>query len=196
MIFWLTVMTGVLTVLIGNRKGFFPMWATLFNIVISIYVSVMLTPTIIGWIPDIGSNGYHQVGCVAGLAVVFFVILQTIATHYFTADSNVILPDMVEKIGTGVISFLVGYLVCGFVFFIICIMPFSDQPIAKKILGKDQRSLSAVASVTKTCNFVGSLSLQCHEDTTIPKIIDWFIEPPDKPQDNDEINNSDHDSTE
>ena len=183
MIFWLTIMIGILAVLIGKKKGFFPMWAILFNIMIPIYISVMLTPTVVGVIPDIGTNGYNQAGCVAGIAILFFVFLQFIATNYFTADSDVILPDFVEKIGTSVISFIAGYLACCFIFFIICIMPFSDKPIAKKILGKDQRSLSAVASVAKTCDFVGAISLQCHEDTTVPKIVDWFIEPAYKPTD-------------
>ena len=183
MIFWLTVMIGALAVIIGFRKGFFFMWAILFNLLIAIYLGVMLTPTIVGLIPGIEDNGYHRAGCVVGIAFVTFAFLYTIAIVYFAADSKITLPQFLDKVGTCLISFFVGYLICSFIFFVVCVMPFSKAPLMKKILDKEKQAPSAVAAVQKSCNFIGALSLQ-HRENPTPQIVAWLIDAPDKAEDN------------
>ena len=176
MLFWLAVIIGIVTAFIAVRKGFYPIWAIFFNVLIAIHISVLLTPSLVGWVSDITEQGYHQASCVGGIAIVVFAILQTIATLFFIKeDSDIGLPDIIEKIGTPLLGFLTGYLVTSFIIFVICIMPFSKAPCAQKILGKEKPT--AVASITISCDFVSVISLHYKQDIA-PKVIKWLIEPP------------------
>ena len=192
MLFWFAVIVGIITAFIAVKKGFYPAWAVLFNILISIHVSILLTPSLVGWISDITESGYHQASCVAGVAIVVFVILQTIASLYVIkkGDYTVTLPHIFEKIGTPLIGFLSGYLVSSFLIFVICIMPFSKHPAAQTIFGKDKPAPTAVASITKACDFISVVSLHYKQDI-VPKVVDWLI----KPADEDTMPNRSNEST-
>lgn len=186
MIFWLTVMIGVLAAIIGLRKGFFFMWAIFFNLLIAIYLGIMLTPAIVKLIPGIEDNGYHRAGCVAGIAIVTFAFLYTVAIVYFYVDSKITLPQFIDKVGTCLVSFFTGYLICSFVFFVVCVMPFSKAPLMKKILGREKQAPSAVATIQKSCSFVDALSLQCRENPA-GQVVAWLTGAPDKAEDDKDI---------
>ena len=173
MIFWCAILVGILFAVMGVRKSFYPMWAILFNILVSIYVGLMLTPTIIGIIPDIADSRYHHAACVAVLAIVIFIILQAIANSFIKSTSEVSFPKLFNSVGAGLLGFLSGYFLCSFVFLIICVMPFSRQPFMKTICSQTGPS----KSVTTACNFINTLSLQ--SDNT-SKVIEWLSTPLDE----------------
>ena len=190
--FWFSVLVGAVFAMIGIKKGFYPIWAILFNILISIYLGIMLAPTIVGIIPDIGGSRYHYAGCVAGIAIVVFAVFQTIATSLLTGTCTVSFPKIFSNVGAGILGFLSGYLVCSFALFVICITPFSKEPFMRSICGRDDLAPSAVASVVKVCDFVGALSLQRY-DNVAAGVVDWLIMPADESGGNpDETERTDH----
>ena len=176
MTFWLAVSVGIITAFIGVKKGFYTLWALLFNILIAIYLGILLTPSVIGWVPDLTDSGYHQAACVAGIAVIVFAVLQTISMLCVTEDFQPALPELVGRIGAPLLGFLAGYLVTCFLVFVICIMPFAKHPVAKNFLGEEKPAPTALASVEKACNFVGIISLQ-YQQNIVPKVAAWLIEP-------------------
>ncbi len=190
--FWFAVLVGAVFAMIGIKKGFYPIWAILFNILISIYLGIMLAPTIVGIIPDIGNSRYHYAGCVAGIAIVTFTVLQTIATSFLTGTYDVSFPKIFSSVGAGILGFLSGYLVCSFALFVICIMPFSKEPFIRKVCGQSDLAPSAVASVVNVCDFVGDLSMQ-HYDNVAAGVVDWLIMPADESEYNpDKTEGTDH----
>jgi hypothetical protein len=44
MVFWAGILVGGLFIWFAVKIGFYEMWATLFNIVISIYIAIFLSP--------------------------------------------------------------------------------------------------------------------------------------------------------
>ncbi|MBA7485891.1 hypothetical protein ES707_21443 [subsurface metagenome] len=75
MILLLAVVVGVVFAVIGVRKGFFPMWLVLFNILISIYVGVMLSPTLVAIRPDMEQEPYYLAAFIAVTSVMIFIVL-------------------------------------------------------------------------------------------------------------------------
>ena len=184
MLFWLAVLVGVIFAVFSIKGGFYSMWAILFNILISIFLGVMLCPTIIGLIPDIGDSRYHHAGCVAGITVVVFAVLQTITVNFLIGteaekkvEEKISFPQIFNTVGAGLVGFLAGYIVCGFVFFIVLIMPVSEEPIVKSIC---EQSGFAVQSVEKVCDFVGGISLQSYGKAGPKAVIDWLTTPEEK----------------
>lgn len=181
--FWLAVLVGILVAVVAIKNGFYSMWAILFNILISIYLGVMLCPTIIGLIPDIGDSRYHHAGCIAGVAVVVFAIFQTITVNFLMGTETgkgtdkISFPKVFNTVGAGVIGFLTGYIVCGFVVFVFVVTPLSQEPMVKGIF---EQSGFAAQSVENLCGFVGAVSLQCYDEAGPGDVVEWLATPEKK----------------
>jgi len=186
--FWCAILIGILVAVMAIKTGVYMMWAILFNALISIYLGVMLCPTIIGLIPDIGDSRYHHAGCVGGIAVVIFAICQTITVNFLLgeeADKNkkneeaISFPKVVNTIGAGLAGFFLGYVVCGFVIFVFLITPLSKESIVKSIC---EQTGFAAQSVQAVCGFVGGISLQCHDEAEPGDVVEWLTTPESEQQ--------------
>lgn len=176
MIFWFAVLVGVIFAVIGIRKSFYPMWMMLFNILVSIYLAVMLSPLIVQIRPDMDQLRYYFAACVAVIAVMAFIILQVIKTSFLAEISESLCPRFFDNVGAGILGFLSGYVVISFAFLVVCIMPFSEQSFMKGILGDGVSTPSGVKPVVKACDFVAKASMQVYSDTA-GGVVDWLVAP-------------------
>lgn len=190
MLFWIMVLVGILFAVAMIRKGFFTTWAILFNIIISIYLGVMLEPAIIEILPDVGNSGYHHAICLLVIAILSFTILQTIAVTFLIGTYEVTFPQIVNSIGSGLLGFISGYLVCGFVLFVLCVGQFSNIAFVEKICGQGRVKAVAKGPVVKVCSFVAAVSFQ--DSTGNQEVIDGLLSTeyeiePEAHEENDEL---------
>ena len=178
MIFWVAVLVGIVFAFIGKQKGFFVMWAALFNVLVAIYLGIMLTPIFVKYITAVTDSSLHRAVCLSVLTIVIFTILQTIASTFFTGTFVVTFPKIFDNIGAGILSFILGYLVCNFIFLALCISQFSEHTFVSKLCGQDSLKSTAVPSIAKACKFVASASMQ-HENGGI-EIINKLLIPPEQ----------------
>ena len=123
MMLWIAVIAGIVFAVVGIRRGLCPTWALVFNILIAIYLSVMLTPAMLRLFDDADGFQYHRPICVAALAIAFFGILQAGAIVLIgTFEAS--LPRMFDIVGSGVLGFLSGYLACVFFLFVFFVITF------------------------------------------------------------------------
>ena len=156
---WVVILVGLLVGIFGIRKGFFVMWGTVFNVLISIYLGVMLTPLIVGTFQKEGVSCYCCAGCVAGVTLLLFAILESIVYCCLFKGSKVILPWAVDTFGAGMLGFVCGYIACSFLLLVIGIMPV-ETPFKGGFFDKEKLVAVGEGPVVKSCDIVGSLSLQ------------------------------------
>jgi uncharacterized membrane protein len=183
MIFSLAVLVGVIFAVIGIRKGFFTMWLVLFNILVAIYLAVMLSDLIIQIRSDMDQLRYYLAACVAVIAAMTFVILQTITTSFFAEISECLCPKLFDTIGAAALGFLSGYFAFCFVFLVVCIMPFSKQPFMKGLCGDGASTPTVAGHIVNACDFVGKASMQPYvgfEDEHDVKLVDRLVAPDKK----------------
>jgi len=173
----LAVLVGVVFAVIGIRKGFFPMWLVLLNILISIYAGVMLSPTLVAIRPDMEQARYYLAGFIAVTSVLLFAVLETIALSFFGEVGECCCPKLFDTAGAGVLGFLVGFCIVSFVYFILCIMPFSQKPSMKGFFGDGLSTPAGAKGVVKACDFVSYISLQpyCGYEEVATDVIDWLL---------------------
>jgi hypothetical protein len=176
MIFWFGIVAGVIFAVIGIRKSFFPMWVILFNILISIYLSIMVSPLIVEIRPDLEQLRYYFAACVAVIAIMIFVILQVITASFLAEISESLCPRFFDNIGAGILGFLSGYVVFSFVFLVICIMPFSKRSFMKGLCGDGVSMPSGAKPVVKACDFVSSASMEIYGGNA-GGIVKWLTAP-------------------
>jgi hypothetical protein len=156
------IAVGLVFAVIGYRKTWYPLWALLFNVLISVYVSIMTSPQLVDKFPIIRNylgNYSYAVGVLAATGLVFG-LLQLLSFKFFTAVYVVSFPRILNSAGAAVLGFLTGTVAAGFLLFLITITPLSDFS-AVKFLAQDRQAPDNVNGVVLgTCDFVHDISLQ------------------------------------
>jgi hypothetical protein len=176
---------GVVFAVCGYRWGFYAIWAMLFNLLISIYLGVMLSPTVAGLLPTLfpasarqneGTFWYVYAAIIAGVAIVSFIILQITAMTYFTGTFNISLPKLLENLGAMFIGFVSGYILWGFICFLVLIMPVSkNQPVLLESFTADQQSKEiSMPTISKVTNIINAISLQPNRPQ-VRNVIKWTL---------------------
>ena len=179
MIFTAAIAFGFIFAVWGYKRGLYAMWATLFNVVIGIYLGIMLTPTIAGtfgeyWPLQTQKNfWYAYAGCVAGVALAAFFILETIATAFFTGIFTVSLPRLLNRIGSVILGFITGYVVWVFICFIVLIMPVSQNLLLKSFTSQESVQMSMPA-ISRLLNLTNILSSQPNREQ-VSKVVHWTL---------------------
>ena len=174
---WLTIIFGIIFAALGIKRGFYHSWALLFNVLVSISLGIMLTPTIIKLSPELrGQHLYYALFVGVG-TVLTFVILHTFTVCIITGKFESSLPRIFNTIGAAVAGFITGYCICAFLIFLICIMP---QSKASFMGDYRNRSGFAVKSIQNVSSFVCTASLKCYDHSG--KVINWLTNPPEPGQ--------------
>jgi len=173
---------GLVFVFIGYRKTWYPSWALLFNVLISVYTGIMTAPQIVDKFPVIRNylGDFSYSAGILTIAIVFFIVIQFLAFKFFTAVYVVSFPKILNSAGAAVVGFLAGSVIAGFLFFLINITPLSDFS-AVKFLAQGRQFPDQVNSVVLgSCNFVHALSLQPSPtaiDSQMGKILTGWRQP-------------------
>ncbi|MFC1677556.1 hypothetical protein ACFL3G_10910 [Planctomycetota bacterium] len=156
MIFWIGILVGIAFVALAVKIGFYETWAMLFNIVMSIYLAVFITP-LIASIQGTERIGYSSFIGVAVTAIVTFLILHGISFLFFTSQFNVKVPKIFDILGAGFLGFLAGFAVWSFASLLVLITPVSQQSFIKEIGLTRQKCQANIAYVSWWCDKVNGL---------------------------------------
>jgi hypothetical protein len=174
MLFWLAIIIGVAMATWGQKRGLFVLWQCLFNAAIAIYVAVMLTPRLVGMLPEIGQTPYHHTTAMFGLGLILFVALQTTSASLLSGFGELRFPAVFDGPGAALAGFGTGYMAASFLAFTLYAMPFAGND-GMDWLFPQGRLPAAVKTVESVCNTVGSLSMQFHDDQ-VRRTIRWYLQ--------------------
>ena len=165
------IAVALLFAVIGVRLGFYRVWALLFNILVSIYLAVMLAPVIPGLIPNVKDLHYRYPAFVIAAAIIIFAALQVI-TVYIIGTFEGSYHRKFDLASSAVLGFISGYLLTAFVFFVICLIPFTKTNL---VSWRDKLTPHASKPVISACDFIGNLSIHVCDDVAcgvVDKLID------------------------
>ncbi len=175
MVFWLGILTGGLFIWFAIKIGFYEMWAMLFNIVISIYVAIFLTPVILDIVPEAGDISFCNSFAIVVLAIGTFFILYGITYVFLTGQFNVSFPKIFDILFTGILGFLTGFLVLSFAALVITITPISQNRFVKQI-GLNRTSQQAnISYICFWCDSVNSIVSAPDSKITSKQAVEHFL---------------------
>jgi low affinity Fe/Cu permease len=196
MVFWAGILVAALFARLAIKMGFYETWAMLFNIAVSVYLGVSLRPILIELVPSAGNTPYGSALTIFGIAIGAFLILHGISFVFFTGQFSVSLPKVLNIIGAGLLGFVAGFLVWGFVSFLVSTTPIFESAYMKQLdLGSQIRQTS-VPVVCWWCSFVNKIVSSKANGDTIKQELNGLIKNTEKkkrsvitePNDTDETN--------
>lgn len=174
MLFWLAMIVGVAMAAWGHKRGLFVLWQCLFNAGVAIYIAVMLTPRLVGMLPEIGQTPYHHTTAMFGLGLILFVALQTTSATLLSGFGEVRFSAIFDGLVSALAGFGTGYMAASFLAFTLYAMPFAGAEGMGWLFPKDRLPV-AVKTVESVCETVGTLSMQFHDDQ-VRRTIRWYIQ--------------------
>jgi hypothetical protein len=173
MAFWTGILIGGTFAWFAIKLGFYQTWALVFNIIISIYLSLYLQPVIAN-VPAVGDTPYSNVLTMVAVALASFLILQGITYTLLIGQFNISFPKVFDTLGSGLLGFLAGYLVWSFLALLIYITPTSQNTFLKEAGFKDEFQQTSVSYISRFCNLVNAIVSQDKESSaeqTINKLL-------------------------
>jgi hypothetical protein len=158
MVFWIGILAGGLFAWVAVKIGFYETWTLLFNIIITVYVSVFAGPMLVDVIPGAAGAPYSKVLTMVSTAVVTFLILHCISYTFFTGQMNISLPSLFNSLGAAFLGFLAGFLVWSFLVVLFCITPISQHSIAKGLGFGGSSQQTSISYMSWWCNRVHQLA--------------------------------------
>jgi len=175
MVFWASILAGGLFAWLATRMGFYEMWTMLFNIVISIYMAVFLTPAIADIAPAAGDTAYGTALSLAVTATGVFLILHGISYVFLTGQFNVSFAKVFDLVFAGVLGFLAGCLVFSFAAFVIAATPISQNSLANRLGFNSRSQRSNIAYIGWWCDAVDLVASSPGRTTTSKQILDELL---------------------
>src|SRR5512146_104116 len=97
MVFWIAILAGALFVWLAVRLGFYETWILFFNVLVSLYVSIFLTPLLVEVAPAPGeAASYNAALCLLVLAGGCFAVLQGLSYVFLTGQFHIPFPRVFD----------------------------------------------------------------------------------------------------
>ena len=168
----LTIVAGVVGAVLGRRAGFVTVWVFLFNLLIAIYVSLMLSPTLIGYVPLLNSSRYYHALILLFVVLLTFLICHNFVSMFLAQSFSVGVPRFFNNFFAAVTGFVAGHFACGFILFIIGVTPVAGISFMKQL---SETSLAQAVEPPVLCatQIIGTISFQCERQER-GQVIEWF----------------------
>jgi hypothetical protein len=159
---WIIIVIGLVFALIGYKKTWYPSWALLFNILVSVYTSIMITPQIVDASPVIGKylGSFAYSVFILTNAAIIFAVMRFLAFKFFISGHVISFPRILNTAGSAVLGFLTGSIIAGFLLFLITITPLFDFSVVKSFMQNKQTPDKVNTVMLTACNFIHNISLQ------------------------------------
>jgi hypothetical protein len=155
MMFWLAILGGALFVWLAVRLGFYETWTLLFNIIVSIYVAVFLTPILARFAPAPGeASSYHTALCLIVLAGGCFALLQGLSFVFLTGQFHIPFPRVFDVVFSGILGFIAGFLVLSFVALVLTTTPLGRHRIVDVLALSRQAQSANLVCITRACDLI------------------------------------------
>jgi hypothetical protein len=154
MLFWIAILTGALFTWLAVRMGFYEMWALLFNLIVSIYLSIFLAPLVADSIPMPGRASWCLALSMIALAGGCFALLHGLSWVFLTGQFKVRFPSLFDVVFSGVLGFVTGFLILSFAALTLSTTPLVQRKIVSTLgLGR-QGQRANVAGIAYCCDLV------------------------------------------
>jgi signal transduction histidine kinase len=175
MVFWVSILAGGLFAWLAIKMGFYEIWVMLFNIVISIYVAVFLTPVVVDVVPAAGDTAYGNALTLTVTAIGTFLILYAISYIFLTGQFSVSFPKTFDILLAGFLGFLAGFLLSSFAALIITATPISQNTFVSEVGFNRQSQQANISYICWWCDLVDSIVSSPDKQTTSEQTINQLL---------------------
>jgi len=158
MVFWIAILIGALFVWLSVRRGFYETWVLLFNVLVSIYLSVFLAPAMARFVPMPGGAAWCTALSMLVLAGGTFALLHGLSWVFLTGQFSVRFPRLFDIVFSGILGFAVGFLILSFAALTLSTTPLAKYKIVATLgLGRNAQKANIVG-LTRSLDLIHAVA--------------------------------------
>ena len=159
MVFWIAILAGGAFIWLAVRLGFYETWILSFNVLVAMYVSVFLAPTVAELALMTGAAGSYLVALsMVVLAGGCFAILQGLSYVFLTGQFSVTFPRVFDILLSGALGFAVGFLILSFVALILTTTPLAEQELVSNAGLNPESQKTTISYLAWSCDLIHSFA--------------------------------------
>ncbi len=183
MVFWIAILVGVAFAWLAVRLGFYATWVLLFNIVVSIYVAIFLSPVVTVFAPTSGwAASYGVTLSMVVLAGGCFALFQGLSFVFLTGQFKIPFPRVFDVLLCGLLGFTAGFLILSFAAIVLTTTPLARHQIVGAIGFSRQSQQANVRCLARCCDLIHVLTRFGDGQDTTQAAIDRLIDTSDNLQ--------------
>ena len=136
------------------------MWAAVFQLVFSVYLSVMFCKMVVLTTVGKGPDPYYYATALLLLCLIFFLIMFVVTRQLFPQLDELRLLGSLDQAGAVALGFASGVLLTSFLVFLLCTTPLADNSFVRLISGKSGQTPIVEFPLRVACKSVSYLSFQ------------------------------------
>jgi hypothetical protein len=183
MVVWISILIAVIFAYSTIKLGFYHAWTTLFNLLVAVYIAVRIGSALEDFFPAAVSGQYGKALSLLTMGTGAFLALQGIAYVLLIGQFEVAFPRAVNIVGSGLMGFMAGLLICSFATLVICTTPFCQKQYIKE-LGLDTKTFEEArmqSYLVWWCNFMDKFVASGNDTVGVEKTIkELLIKPVNK----------------
>lgn len=174
MIFIIGILAGISFAWFALRRGFYEIWAMLFNIVVSTYLAIFLRPTIKELIPS-DNIFYKDYMIMLSIWVVSFLVLQGVVFLFLTGRFKAQFPRLFDTFIAAAWGFLAGFLIWSFIGLLISISELPQKPVVKKIGFNLQAQQTNISYICWWSDLINKIALRRNNYQTTKEMLTMLV---------------------
>jgi uncharacterized membrane protein required for colicin V production len=176
MVFWIGILVGCVCGLLLVRRGLCESWALFWNTLISVYLALFLWPVISKAAGPKIASPYSAALTVLVTALVVFALLYVLAHIFFSGQLNVSFPRVLGSTGSGLLGFLAGLIVWGFLLVVVSMTPMSEDGVTREIRLTGKLDQSNISYLCWWCDMVNKVAARDGNKITCKQAIENLLQ--------------------
>jgi hypothetical protein len=156
----LLIVGGIVVAACARFQSALLMWAVGFQLVFSVYLSVMLCKMVVHVTVGEGSDPYYDAAALLLLGLIFFLLMFSVTRQLFPQLGELRFLGSLDQAGAVVLGFASGVLLTSFLVFLLCTTPLAGNSFVQLISGKSDPASNAEFPLRVACKSVSYLSFQ------------------------------------
>jgi hypothetical protein len=159
MVFWTAILAGIGFVWLAVRLGFYETWILLFNVLVSMYVGIFLTPMVVSVAPSSGEIASYGVALsMVVLAGGCFAVLQGLSYVFLTGQFSISFPRLFDIPLSGLLGFIAGFLVLSFAALVVTATPLAQRRIVSTLGLNRQSEQATITCIAWGCDLIHTVA--------------------------------------
>jgi hypothetical protein len=180
MIFWVGILAAAFFAWFAVKTGFYQTWVMLFNAVITVYLSIFLTPVIGSAISAAGDTAYGTALTMVAVAAGAFFILHGLSYSLLTGQFSLSFPRVLDRVASGLLGFVGGLLIWSFLALLVCATPISRSSFVQDIGLERSVRQTNVPYVAWWCDLINAVVATGDNRRAAQEVIRHLLEPAKK----------------
>jgi len=155
MVFWIAILAGIGFVWLAVRLGFYETWILFFNVLVSIYLGIFLTPMVVSFAPASGEVASYGVALsMVVLAGGCFAILQGLSYVFLTGQFSISFPRLFDIPFSGLLGFVAGFLALSFAALVVTTTPLAQRRMVGTLGFNRQSQQATITCIAWGCDLI------------------------------------------